>query len=53
MKVEHNVDMVLRCCDRVCALDFGSLIASGTPAEIRADPAKARQRSVLRVGRKR
>jgi ABC-type branched-subunit amino acid transport system ATPase component/branched-subunit amino acid ABC-type transport system permease component len=37
--VEHNVDMVLRTCDRVYALDFGALVASGTPAEIRADPA--------------
>jgi ABC-type branched-subunit amino acid transport system ATPase component/ABC-type branched-subunit amino acid transport system permease subunit len=37
--VEHNVDMVLRSCDRVYALDFGALVSSGTPAEIRADPA--------------
>ena len=37
--VEHNVDMVLRTCDRVYALDFGALLASGTPAEIRSDPA--------------
>jgi sulfate-transporting ATPase len=37
--VEHNVDMVLRSCDRVYALDFGALLASGTPAEIRADQA--------------
>jgi ABC-type branched-subunit amino acid transport system ATPase component len=37
--VEHNVDMVLRSCDRVYALDFGALVASGTPAEIRANQA--------------
>jgi len=37
--IEHNVDMVLRTCDRVYALDFGILIGSGTPAEIRANPA--------------
>ncbi|HEX5587573.1 MAG TPA: ABC transporter ATP-binding protein, partial [Acidimicrobiia bacterium] len=37
--VEHNVDMVLRSCDRVYALDFGALLGSGTPAEIRANPA--------------
>ncbi len=36
--VEHNVDMVLRTCDRVYALDFGSLIGEGSPAEIRANP---------------
>jgi ABC-type branched-subunit amino acid transport system ATPase component/branched-subunit amino acid ABC-type transport system permease component len=35
--VEHNVDMVLRCCDRVYAMDFGALVAAGTPAEIRSD----------------
>ncbi|CAJ59006.1 MULTISPECIES: ABC transporter permease subunit [Frankia] len=37
--VEHNVDMVLRTCDRVYALDFGSLIGAGTPAEISGLPA--------------
>lgn len=35
--VEHNVDLVLRTCDRVYALDFGVLIGQGTPAEIRND----------------
>jgi ABC-type branched-subunit amino acid transport system ATPase component len=35
--IEHNVDMVLRTCDRVYALNYGQLIAAGTPAEIRAD----------------
>lgn len=37
--VEHNIDMVLRTCDQVYALDFGALIGSGTPAEIRQNPA--------------
>jgi len=37
--IEHNVDMVLRTCDRIYALDFGALLASGTPAQIRSDPA--------------
>jgi sulfate-transporting ATPase len=37
--VEHNVDMVLRTCDRVCALDFGIKIGEGTPTEIRANQA--------------
>ena len=37
--IEHNVDMVLRTCDRVCALDFGVVIGQGTPAAIRAEPA--------------
>jgi ABC-type branched-subunit amino acid transport system ATPase component/branched-subunit amino acid ABC-type transport system permease component len=37
--VEHNVDMVLRTCDKVHALNFGLSIGSGTPAEIRENPA--------------
>ncbi|THJ72630.1 ABC transporter permease subunit [Candidatus Frankia alpina] len=37
--VEHNIDMVLRTCDRVYALDFGVLIGAGTPAEISGTPA--------------
>lgn len=37
--VEHDVEMVMRMCSHVNVLDFGLLIASGTPAEVRADPA--------------
>jgi len=37
--VEHNVELVLGLCDRVYALDFGHVIADGTPGEIRDDPA--------------
>jgi sulfate-transporting ATPase len=36
--IEHNVDMVLRTCDRIVALDFGQVIGTGTPDEIRNDP---------------
>ena len=36
--VEHDVKMVLETCDRVVVLQFGSPIATGTPAEVRADP---------------
>lgn len=35
--VEHNIDMVLRSCDRVYALAFGSLIGAGTAEEIRTN----------------
>jgi branched-chain amino acid transport system ATP-binding protein len=38
MLVEHRMDFVLELCDRVVVLDFGRLIASGTPAEIQTDP---------------
>jgi sulfate-transporting ATPase len=37
--VEHNVEMVLGLCDRVYALNFGKVIAEGTPAEVRGDEA--------------
>jgi sulfate-transporting ATPase len=37
--IEHNVDMVLRTCDQIVALNFGALIGHGTPAEIRNNPA--------------
>ncbi len=37
--VEHDVELVMSVCDRVYALDFGRLVASGTPAEIRRSPA--------------
>jgi ABC-type branched-subunit amino acid transport system ATPase component len=35
--VEHNMDMVTSVCDKVYVLDAGSIIAEGTPAEIRAN----------------
>jgi branched-chain amino acid transport system ATP-binding protein len=37
--VEHDIDLVMRICDRVHVLDFGDIIASGTPEEIRRNPA--------------
>lgn len=33
--IEHNVGMVLRTCDHIEVLDFGQIIASGTPEEIK------------------
>ena len=37
--IEHNVGMVMRTCDRVVVLNFGEVIAQGSPAEVAADPA--------------
>ncbi|MCE1179487.1 MAG: ABC transporter ATP-binding protein [Micrococcales bacterium] len=39
MLVEHHMDLVMRVCDRITVLDFGKVIAKGTPAEVREDPA--------------
>ncbi len=37
--VEHNVKLVMETCARVTVLDFGRVIADGTPAEVARDPA--------------
>jgi ABC-type branched-subunit amino acid transport system ATPase component len=37
--VEHDVELVMTVSDRLYALDFAQLVASGTPAEIRQSPA--------------
>jgi sulfate-transporting ATPase len=37
--VEHDVGLVMSTCDRVVVIDFGRVIATGTPAEIRNDQA--------------
>ena len=37
--VDHDMPLVLGVCDEVLVLDFGRIIARGTPDEVRADPA--------------
>ncbi|MDF1585505.1 ABC transporter ATP-binding protein [Marinimicrococcus flavescens] len=35
--VEHDMDVVFGLCDRISVLVYGKILATGTPAEIRAD----------------
>jgi branched-chain amino acid transport system ATP-binding protein len=42
MLVEHHMDFVMNLCDDLVVLDFGEVIARGTPTEVRGDPAVQR-----------
>ena len=35
--VDHDMSLVLSVCDYLYVIEFGKLIAQGTPAEVRAD----------------
>jgi branched-chain amino acid transport system ATP-binding protein len=37
--IEHDMPFVMRLCHQLYVLNFGSLLAEGTPAEIRSNPA--------------
>ena len=36
--IEHHMDLVMKFSDRIYVIDFGKLIANGTPAEVQANP---------------
>jgi neutral amino acid transport system ATP-binding protein len=36
--IEHNMDVIIECCDWVFVLDHGEKISEGTPPEIQNDP---------------
>ena len=37
MLVEHHMDLVMAVCDRICVLDFGREICTGSPDQVRAN----------------
>ncbi|MGC5033738.1 ABC transporter ATP-binding protein [Micromonospora sp. DT229] len=37
--VEHHMDLVMAVCDRIVVLDFGRVVAAGSPEAVREDPA--------------
>jgi branched-chain amino acid transport system ATP-binding protein len=36
--VEHDMELVMHVCDTIAVLDYGRIICTGTPAQVRADP---------------
>ena len=36
--IEHDVKLVMGLCDRVTVLDYGKVIAQGTPAQVQSNP---------------
>ena len=38
--VDHDMGLVLNVCDDIYVIEFGAVIAQGTPAEVKRDPAR-------------
>ena len=37
--IEHDMSLVMNICEGLCVLNFGKVIAKGTPQDIQSNPA--------------